>query len=430
MPTIQRMSLVSRFAGPVPPGPAEGVGSTLRRSNGRTRDGTLTSAATATVLAKNHPATGAPTITGTAQVDQTLTAVTTGIMDDADGLTSPTYTYQWIRVNGTEADIADATASTYRPVDADLGKAIKVRVTFQDDDGNTETLTSAATQAVVAAAATTPVDTTAPTVTITSTASEPVSGPFSITIAFSEPVTGFALEDPVVGNGSASELQANEANYMATVTPAASGAVTVDVAAGAAQDSAGNPSAAADQLSIAADTAAPTVTITSTASEPVSGPFSITVTFSEPVTGFELEDLVVGNGTASELEGDGATATVTPAASGTVTVDIAAGAAQDGAGNPSAAVDQFSITADLTPVPALPVVGAIALAVLLLVGGVRRRGGALTTHLENAAACCSAARPSWSGSMRSGPRSTAWRGRCRAPRAAGYVAPPSLVRQP
>ena len=43
------------------------------------------------------------------------------------------------------------------------------------------------------------------------------------------------------------------------------------------------------------------------------------------------------------------------------------------AGNPSAAADQFSIVADLTPVPALPMAGAIALAVLLLVGGVRRR---------------------------------------------------------
>ena len=42
------------------------------------------------------PATGAPTITGTAQVGQTLTAVTTGIMD-ADGLTSVGDTYQWIR---------------------------------------------------------------------------------------------------------------------------------------------------------------------------------------------------------------------------------------------------------------------------------------------------------------------------------------------
>ncbi len=117
------------------------------------------------------------------------------------------------------------------------------------------------------------------------------------------------------------------------------------------------------------------MTITSAASEPVTGPFTVTVTFSERVTGFELADLVVGNGSASELQGDGAgyTATVTPAASGTVTVDIVAGAADDSAGNPSAAADQLSITADLTPVPALPLAGAIVLALLLLIRGTHRR---------------------------------------------------------
>ena len=57
-------------------------------------------------------------------------------------------------------------------------------------------------------------------------------------------------------------------------------------------------------------------------------------------------------------------ATTTPAASGTVTVDIAAGAAQDGDVNPSAAAVQFSIVADLTPVPALPVIGTLALALV------------------------------------------------------------------
>ena len=46
----------------------------------------------------NTLATGAPTITGTAQVGQTLTADTTAIMDADDGLTSVSYTYQWIRV--------------------------------------------------------------------------------------------------------------------------------------------------------------------------------------------------------------------------------------------------------------------------------------------------------------------------------------------
>ena len=67
-------------------------------------------------------------------------------------------------------------------------------------------------------------DTTSPTAAISSDVGAPVTGPFSITVAFSEPVTGFELEDLVVGNGSASELQGNNASYMATITPAASGA--------------------------------------------------------------------------------------------------------------------------------------------------------------------------------------------------------------
>ncbi len=105
---------------------------------------TLTSAATAAVsAAANTPATGAPTITGTAQVGQTLTAGTTAIMD-ADGLTTPSYTYQWIRVatDNSETNIASATASTYTLVAADLGTTVKVRVSFTDDASNDETLTS------------------------------------------------------------------------------------------------------------------------------------------------------------------------------------------------------------------------------------------------------------------------------------------------
>ena len=113
---------------------------------------TRTSAATATLAGvPNTAATGAPTITGTAQVGETLTASTTGIAD-ADGLTSPTYTYQWIRVDGTEADIAGENSSTYTLVDADLGKTLKVKVTFDDDASHTEMLTSAATATVTAAA--------------------------------------------------------------------------------------------------------------------------------------------------------------------------------------------------------------------------------------------------------------------------------------
>ena len=98
----------------------------------------------------NSAATGAPTISGTAQVGQTLTASTSGI-SDSDGLTDAIFTYQWIANDGTEdTDIQDATVSTYTLTAADEGKTIKVRVSFTDDGGNQETLTSAATVAVAA----------------------------------------------------------------------------------------------------------------------------------------------------------------------------------------------------------------------------------------------------------------------------------------
>ena len=100
-------------------------------------------------------ATGAPTITGTAAVGQPLAVDLTGI-EDADGLTNVSYSYQWVRVDAdglsNPADITDATDATYTLVDADLGKTLKVRVTFDDDGGNTETLTSAATATVTPAA--------------------------------------------------------------------------------------------------------------------------------------------------------------------------------------------------------------------------------------------------------------------------------------
>ena len=55
----------------------------------------------------NSPATGALTISGTTEVGQTLTAVL-GTVSDPDGLTNPTYSYQWLRVtNGSETQVGD-----------------------------------------------------------------------------------------------------------------------------------------------------------------------------------------------------------------------------------------------------------------------------------------------------------------------------------
>ena len=100
--------------------------------------------------AGNNPATGAPRISGTAQMGETLTADTSCI-SDADGLSGETFTYQWVSSDGTtDTDIENATDSNYTLVDADQGKSVKVRVTFTDDGGNEETLTSAPTASVEA----------------------------------------------------------------------------------------------------------------------------------------------------------------------------------------------------------------------------------------------------------------------------------------
>ena len=76
-----------------------------------------------------------------------LTAGTSGIADE-DGLENATFGYQWL---AEESDISGATASTYTLSNSDEGKAIRVRVSFTDDAGNDEELTSAATDAVAAA---------------------------------------------------------------------------------------------------------------------------------------------------------------------------------------------------------------------------------------------------------------------------------------
>ena len=86
----------------------------------------------------NSPATGGPGITGTVQAGETLTATTDGI-EDEDGLTGAVFAYQWVR---SDTDIEGAASSNYTVTGDDEGKPIQVRVTFTDDAGNAESLTS------------------------------------------------------------------------------------------------------------------------------------------------------------------------------------------------------------------------------------------------------------------------------------------------
>ncbi len=94
-----------------------------------------------------EPATGAPAITGTAQKGETLTADTSGIVDGDgktkanNGDTGYAYSYQWVRVDSdgvsNPADIG-SDQDSYLLVAADVGKKIKVQVSYTDDAGNDE----------------------------------------------------------------------------------------------------------------------------------------------------------------------------------------------------------------------------------------------------------------------------------------------------
>ena len=94
------------------------------------------------VIPANPNAWGKPTISGAARVDQSLTAAQ-GTIADPNGLTNATFSYQWIRVDGrNESDIPRVTGRTYRLTADDEGKRVKVKVSFTDDGGYSESRTS------------------------------------------------------------------------------------------------------------------------------------------------------------------------------------------------------------------------------------------------------------------------------------------------
>ena len=100
---------------------------------------TYTKTASAQQSLSNSPAEGGPRIDGIPEVGQTLSAGATAFAD-ADGLEKAVFRYQWL---AEDAEIAGATGSTHTLTSGDEGNAITVWVTFTDDAGNEETLTSA-----------------------------------------------------------------------------------------------------------------------------------------------------------------------------------------------------------------------------------------------------------------------------------------------
>ncbi|MCW8167297.1 hypothetical protein D8B21_21080, partial [Verminephrobacter aporrectodeae subsp. tuberculatae] len=160
------------------------------------------------------------------------------------------------------------------------------------------------------------IDNTVPTATITLSDNRLAAGETAeVTIAFSERVTGFELEDLAVGNGTLSNLRANAdgRTWTATLTPTATGAegaefhVTLNAAAANVRDLVGNAlqanvSSAAYTLDrVAAQLAASGHTISHTELGPDQPTTSVTIKFSEAVGGFGIDDVTLTGGSVSAV---------------------------------------------------------------------------------------------------------------------------------
>ena len=189
-----------------------------------------------------------------------------------------------------------------------------------------------------------------------------LGSPVSLTATFSRPVSGFTVDDITIGNGTVGNFAGSGAVYTFDVTPNEIGEVTVDIAAGAAEDADGNGNTVAPRFSVGitydddddgdistAEVLAAIIVSRAAGSEDtevrLGSPVSLTATFSRPVSGFTVDDITIGNGTVGNFAGSGAVYTfdVTPNEIGEVTVDIAAGAAEDADGNGNTAAPRLSV---------------------------------------------------------------------------------------
>ena len=185
--------------------------------------------------AANRAATGAPAISGTARVEETLTASTSGITDP-DGFTSATFAYQWLR---SDSAVSGATRSSYTLTSSDEGHRLKVRVSFTDDAGNAESLTSTATAEVEPA----PEPLTASFSNLPA-AHDGEGTTFTFDLAFSEHVEGLSFrtlrDEALDATGGAvrrakRQQPGRNQHWTIHVEPAGHGAVTIRLPAGSVE---------------------------------------------------------------------------------------------------------------------------------------------------------------------------------------------------
>jgi hypothetical protein len=184
-----------------------------------------------------------------------------------------------------------------------------------------------------------------PSVSMISPVPDPTNAsPIPVTVTFSQGVAGFELSDVTVSNAAKSNFQTiDAAHYTFELTPLDQGPVSANIAAGVAQDTAGNLNMAAIPLERVFDSIAPTAALTLLTPSPTTADGVVfDVVFNEPLSLPLAADDVTLTGTlasaaGASVTGAGAAYTVTvtpvdPGADGTIGIAVGT-EVTDAAGN-------------------------------------------------------------------------------------------------
>lgn len=250
--------------------------------------------------------------------------------------------------NGTAGNLQTESASVYTATitpAADGEVVVSVAASKANDEAGNGNEASAELKRLY--------DVAPPTVTLATTAGELSNEAIPVIVTFNEQITGLSLSSFTISNGSVSNLQQRDnTSYTLLLTPAKDGEVTLQLAADKVKDLAGNGNTPSNVLSRQFDATPPSLVLSTDAPELTNKPFTVTFRFSEAVEDFAVADVTVGNGTASEFKKTDEqtySAVIRPAADGEVTVRVAAGKAQDVAGNQNTASNTLRLQYDATP---------------------------------------------------------------------------------
>jgi hypothetical protein len=217
-----------------------------------------------------------------------------------------------------------------------------------------------------------PSDRSGPVAKFTPLASTATAGIATAAIGFGEPVTGIAKSlFSLTRNGVAVDLTsagitidesaASLTGLSLLTSTDGTYVLAFSAVTSAVVDGAGNllrGDASISWTKVTPDTAPPTVTLSSRSSTLTnSSAIVVTARFSETVTGLEARSVAVVNGSVTSITASGTTYTLTirPAADGTVSVSIPAGATRDLAGNVNVASAPLTFVSDRTAPSAVTV---------------------------------------------------------------------------